>query len=277
LRAQAVAAGVAAAAVGEAIEEGFEEAQKIAQTAADNLAKAIEGAAGDFSKSISIFAEEPEKLEAVDLDDALSNIEKQISRIERFRDALDELSAAGLENVVADLAAQGPAAVLDAEALASDIGTAFDLEEALSRGNETALETAVLAITGQKSQYVDDMRDLGSFLAANIEDGFAGLDLSSYVLDAIKRARSVANVPGNQNTSPGLGGGGVLEGTSRTSSSLFQPQTSGRIVPSGVSSGGGSFSFAPTINNPSTQDLDRSLDTQRNLLLASVGRMVEAM
>lgn len=274
--------------IGQDIADGLEEAQALAQEAADNLADAINDAAGDFASAISLFAEAPADLESIDLDQALSNIETQIERIQRFNDALSTLSSAGLDNLVADLAAQGPDAVLTAEALVDDIGAAFDLERALQEGNETALDAAVTAVLGQRETYRDDLETLGEFFAQDIENGFSSLDFTVGVTRAINAARAAAGgftsgLSGPSSTATSLGarefGGPVDAGkpyiVGERNPEIFVPNVAGRILPDLSGLGGSTtVNFNPTVYG--SGNVGRDLDIQRHLLLASVGRMVES-
>lgn len=255
--------------------------------AADTAQAGVEGLVSRISETRAEFAAEIDLFNEIELTpsdslqspgDILGNLEQQAEVLGRFGDAIRELADAGLTALVGELVAAGPTAVGEAEALAGDIETAFQIEDQLKQNMQLATDAAFATLSPSQNQdKANEAFELGRFIAANVNDGFA--DAINFG-PGLSRALSGSSAP---STATSLGarefGGPVDAGkpyiVGERNPEIFVPNVAGRILPDLSGLGGSTtFNFSPVVVG--SGNVGRDLDIQRHLLLASVGRMVES-
>lgn len=264
----------------ETLRNKLSDAADTAQAGVEGLVSRISELRADFASEIDLF----NQIELTPSDslqspgDILGNLEQQAEILGRFGDAISTLAAEGLTSLVGELVAAGPSVVGEAEALAGDIETAFEIDEQLRTNMQLATDAAFATLSpAQNQDKAGEANELGRFIAANVNIGFnEALNFGP----GLSRALSGATAP---STAVGLGarayGGDVDAGRTyivgENGPELFTPPVAGRIQPDLGSAGSTTFNFNPTVVG--SGNVARDLDTQRHLLLASVGRMVEGM
>jgi hypothetical protein len=160
--------------------------------------KSLVEVAGEAVKDfVSIFSQASTDTD-ITANQILTNVQDAVDRQARFTTSIATLTAAGLDSIVSELLTKGPAAVGEAEALAGDLATAFQIEselDAITANNMTALVGAV-------SKYGDEVNtvftQLGGEAAIGLANGIVANQgrVTTAMRDTIDLAEKVARLRG---------------------------------------------------------------------------------
>lgn len=268
----------------ESLRSRLAEAADTAQAGVESLVSRISETRAEFASEIDLFNQIEIDTEAFQTPgEILGNLEQQADVLGRFGDALGTLASEGLTSLVGELLAAGPSAVGEAEALAGDIESAFAIEEQLKTNMELATDAAFATLSPSENQdKANEAFSLGQFIGANVNDGFNdAINFGPGLSSALSRRGSGTSSVGSAAQFQARATGGPVQAgvpyiVGENQPELFVPDVSGRILPDLSGLGGSTtFNFNPTVVG--SGNVGRDLDTQRHLLLASVGRMVEGM
>ena len=272
----------------EALKEMRAEAGQVAETFREDLIKEAQGFLTFFSKA-------PKKID-ISLKEMQDNFEDRLARITEFYEGLKVLAAAGLDDLVAEMRAAGPDAAGVVTQLVNDMEAAFTmegmLEDAKTQTGDWATDiTSLLGIEARawNALMFEAGQTMGSSLLAALsgEDLLTSLKLAGIsIADAIQFGilqRPLSVIPpsavsptGQRNltdpfwTKQMAAGGPVTAGSpyivGERGPELFIPNQNGTINPN--------VGTTITVNNPTTQNLNR--DLQVALLQLQTSGLVEA-
>ncbi len=163
-----------------------------------------------FSDFVTMFDGKVDELE-VSIEELEQLFAEQQEQNERFFSSLSILAAAGLDDLVAELEAKGPAAAAQAEAYVANIDAAFDQEAALERGQMLADAYArgiSTSLTQGLPPVLEVFREAGIDMARALENGFDSTILGgSFFFDVSFETHPGAFVGGNPDA---IDNGGVV-------------------------------------------------------------------